>query len=201
MQSSDERFNEAIARFDEANARDPQSEALLYAQRMTDRLARFAPDASEPLRLAARSQHIRRWEIPRTTFPAGRIGYLQWRKRLYEFHAQIAAQILGDVEYDDATIARVQALLRKENLKADPEMQMLEDVICLVFLEHYFADFACKHDEAQIINILRRTWKKMSPRGREAAMRLNLSANARALIETALTQPQGRESSGETEES
>ena len=201
MQSFDERFKEAIARFDEANAGDPQREALLYAQRMSQWLARFAPEASEPLQLAARSQHICRWEIPRTSLPAGRIGYLQWRKRLYEFHAQKAAQILNDVGYDDATIARVQSLLRKENLKGDPEMQILEDVICLVFLEHYFSDFAARHDEGQLINILRRTWKKMSPRGREAAMGLNLSARDRVLIEKALTQPQGEQRSSETEES
>jgi hypothetical protein len=195
------RFDAAIARFDEANARDPQGEALLYAQRMTDCLNRFAPNASQPLRLAARSQHICRWEIPRTSFPAGRIGYLQWRKRLYEFHAQKAGQILRDVGYDDATIARVRSLLRKENLKGDPEMQTLEDVICLVFLEHYFSEFAAKHDEAQVINILRRTWKKVSPRGRAAAMQLNLPAKDRALIEKALTQPPAERISGETEES
>jgi hypothetical protein len=201
MQSPEQRFSKAIERFDEANAHDPQGGALLYAQRMTDWLNRFAPDATEPLRLAARSQHICRWEIPRTGFPSGRIGYLQWRKRLYEFHAQKAGDILREVGYDNATIARVQSLLRKENLKGDPEMQTLEDVICLVFLEHYFSEFSAKHDEAQIINILRRTWKKMSPRGREAAMGLNLSARDRGLIEKALIQPQRDESSGETEES
>src|SRR5256885_12592622 len=105
-----DRFGAAVVRFDGASARDPEGEALLYAQRMSEWLTHFAPDASEPLRLAARSQHISRWEIPRASFPAGRIGYLQWRKKLYEFHAQKAGQILREAGYDDATIARVQSL-------------------------------------------------------------------------------------------
>ncbi len=116
-----------------------------------------------------------------------RAGYHQWRTTLYTFHADAADKILREVGYDDAAIARVRSLLRKERLKADPQTQALEDVACLVFLESYFADFALKHDEQKVIDILRRTWKKMSDRGRAAAMELPLPAEARRLVEKALS--------------
>jgi len=116
-----------------------------------------------------------------------RQGYHQWRTTLYSFHADEAARILHEVGYDDATIDRVRSLLRKEKLKADPQTQALEDVICLVFLENYFADFAIKHEEEKVIGILRRTWKKMSERGRAAALELPLTPEARRLVEKALT--------------
>jgi len=183
---SGDKFRQAIERFDDANARDPMGRELPYAQRMTEWLEKLEPAASEALKLAARSQHIRRWEIPRSSFPMDRAGYLNWRKTLYEFHAEAAARILGEVGYDDATIARVGSLLRKEKLKLDPEMQTLEDVICLVFLENYFSDFAREKDEAKVVNILKRTWAKMSPRGREMALTLNLSASDAALIQKAI---------------
>lgn len=185
------RFERAIARFDEANAEDPTREEadgaahpkeLLYARRMTQWLDRFAPDASEPLRLAARCQHIRRWTIPRSTFASGPEGYREWRTTLADFHAKTAAGILRDEGYDPDTIARVEALLRKERLKADPDVQTLEDVICLVFFEHYLADFAAEHDAATLTNILRRTWRKMSDRGRQTAMALDLAPHLRDLV-------------------
>jgi hypothetical protein len=181
-----DRFNLAIDRIDAANAADPHGAEVVYAQRMTDWLARLYPDASEALRLAARAQHIRRWEIPRDTFPMGRIGYHRWRTTLYSFHADAAEEILREVGYDDATIGRVRSLLRKERLKSDPEVQALEDVICLVFLENYFAEFAPKHDEEKVIVILRRTWAKMSDAGHAAAMKLELPEEARRLVERAL---------------
>ena len=132
--ASEDRYDRAIARFDAANAEDPNQETvqgrsrpkeLVYAERMSAMLARFAPDASEVLRLAARCQHIRRWTIPRGDYEMDRIGYLQWRKRLNKFHAQVAGDILRDVGYDNATIARVGALLKKESLKADTDAQAL----------------------------------------------------------------------------
>jgi hypothetical protein len=195
MTDDQSRFEDAIRRFDAANAEDPNRSSfegkpypkeLLYAQRMTEWLKRLAPGASEPLRLAARCQHVRRWEIPRDSFPMDRSGYLAWRKRLYRFHADTAESILRDVGYDDSTIARVRSLLQKEKIKLDPEMQTLEDVICLVFLENYFADFARDRDEQQMLNIIRRTWAKMSQRGHEAALTLTLSDGDRALIAKAL---------------
>jgi hypothetical protein len=189
------RFEQAIERFDAANSEDPRTEIdggdevpqeLLYARRMTRWLERLAPDASEPLQLAARSQHIRRWEIPRKDYPMDRQGYRNWRTRLYEFHADAAAETLRDVGYDAEMIGRVQALLRKERFKIDAESQTLEDVACLVFLESYFAKFAAKHDEAKLINILRRTWKKMSAEGQEAALEIDLTPSATELIAKAL---------------
>jgi hypothetical protein len=198
MSADVERFNAAIARFDAANTADPTTEIfqgvvypkeLLYAQRMTTWLDQLAPDASEALRLAVRCQHIRRWTIPRHTYAMDRRGYLRWRTTLAKFHADTAAAILRDVGYDDATIQRVQTLLRKEGLKRDAEVQCLEDVICLVFLENYCAAFAMQHDEAKVLDILQKTWKKMSPRGREVALTLPISAATRRLVEQALAAP------------
>jgi hypothetical protein len=192
MSPDTEQFRTAIKQFDAANAEDPTladgvPAELLYARRMTDWLNRLYPDAGEVLHLAARSQHIRRWTIPRSKFPMTRIGYHQWRTSLYSFHADTAAEILRRNHYDDATISRVHSLLKKQNLKTDPQMQMLEDVVCLVFLESYFADFAPKHEEEKVIGILRRTWKKMSARGQAAALELQLSLEARRLVEKALS--------------
>jgi hypothetical protein len=195
MPADPERFNRAIHRFDAANAEDPHLEVvdgvsypkeLLYAQRMTSWLDRFAPDASEALRLAVRCQHIRRWMMPRSQYPMDRRGYLQWRTGLAKFHADTAADILREVGYEAALIDRVQSLLRKEGLKRDPEVQCLEDVICLVFLESYCADFARQHDTAKMLPIIRKTWEKMSPRGREVARALDLSREVHQLVEAAL---------------
>jgi Domain of unknown function (DUF4202) len=191
MSGRTDQFQSAIEKFDAANAQDPTLIAgipaeLVYARRMTDWLHRLYPEAGEPLQLAARAQHIRRWMIPRSKYPMTRAGYHQWRTTLYSFHANEAAKILQEVGYDDATIARVRSLLKKEKLKADPETQAIEDVACLVFLENYFAEFALKHDEQKVIDILRRTWKKMSDRGQAAAMNLPLPPEAQRLVAKAL---------------
>jgi hypothetical protein len=195
MTTPSDRFEQAMARFDHANRADPQTEvvggvahpkALLYARRMTAQLARFASDASEALRLAIRCQHLRRWEIPRDTYPPGRLGYKQWRAACAAFHAEAAASILRDVGYDDAMIARVQSLVQKRRLKRDPETQTLEDVACLVFLRYYFDDFRGTQEEDKLVDILRKTWVKMSPEGREAALALDLSTEATALMKQAL---------------
>ncbi len=193
--NGDTKFARAIERFDTANADDPNPETidgvdqpkeLVYARRMTSTLARFAPHASDVVRLAARSQHIRRWTVPRADFPAGRDGYRRWRTHLYGLHADTASAILRDVGYDESTVSRVASLLRKERLKLDPDMQLLEDVACLVFLEHYLPDFAPKHDDEKLVGVLRKTWRKMSPAGREAALMLPLTSSLRALVERAL---------------
>jgi hypothetical protein len=193
-----ERFNQAIARFDAANAEDPNVEEfdgqempkeLLYAQRMTSWLHRLDADAPEAVQLAARCQHIRRWTIPRASYPAGREGYLRWRTELSRFHAETAAGILREVGYDEEMIAHVTKLLRKRQLKQDVDVQLLEDVICLVFLENYFADFSAQHDEGKVINIVRKTWAKMSERGHTAARELQLAPEATVLIRKTLTSP------------
>lgn len=194
-QAGARRFKDAIDAFDKRNAGDPNQEMvdgepqpreLLYAQRMTDRLLQFMPEASEALQLAARSQHLQRWRIPRSEYPMTRVGYKQWRNRLMQFHAQEAGAVMAEVGYDEAAIDRVASLLKKRGLKTDPDAQALEDVICLVFLEHYAADFAAQHDKEKMVRILQKTWKKMSPEGHAAALELNLPAPVEELVTAAL---------------
>lgn len=192
------RLRAALARFDETNAADPNRETvdgaqqpreLVYARRMTEMLEGLAPDAPEAVKLAARCQHIRRWTVPRAGYPAGRDGYRKWRGDLARFHAETAGGILRGVGYGPAAVARVQALLRKERLKTDPDVQLLEDVACLVFLQHYLPAFARRHDEDKLVSILRKTWRKMSARGRAAALRLDLEAGVRQLLARAAPPP------------
>ena len=189
------RFRRALAAFDRANAEDPNTECvegveqpkeLVYARRMTAWLHRFDPQASEPLQLAARSQHIRRWTVPRSDYPPGRSGYRRWRTDLAQFHAETAGVILKEEGYDTDTINRVQKLLRKEGLKRDPEVQTLEDVVCLVFLESYFTDFASRQEQDKLVGIIRKTLRKMSPRGREQALSLPLEPEAQAIVKRAV---------------
>ena len=185
----------AFQHFDEANKQDPNTEVfegttypkeVLYGIRMTERLNEFDPTASEALRLTARCQHICRWEIPRESYEMNREGYLRWRQELKKFHAKKAASILEDVGYDDETIDNVKFLLEKKQLKKNEETQSLEDVICLVFLEFYFEPFARKHPEDKTIDILQKTWRKMSIKGQEAALKLPLSKFSLDLITKAL---------------
>ena len=190
------RFAAAIAVFDAANADDPNQDIdadghtwpkeVLYAQRMSSCLAHVAPTASEAVRLAARSQHIRRWAIPRRTFPMDRPGYHHWRNSLKKHHAELAGQLLTEVGYDAVTIARVQTLVQKQQLATDADTQLLEDVICLVFLEHYFLDFARQHPEDKVIDIVQKTWRKMTARGHELALQLPLTTETQRLITKAL---------------
>jgi hypothetical protein len=193
-------YPQALARIDAANAEDPNAELengtsrpreLLYAERMSARLALLLPGASEALRLACRCQHLRRWEIPRASYPTDRKSYLQWRTALGKFHAETAGRILTDTGYDDAMVARVQALIRKERRTTDAETQALEDVAALVFLEHYFAPFADKHDDEKLAGIVKKTWQKMSPHGHEAAGALaaTLPARLQKIVGAALAAP------------
>ena len=181
-----ERFQEAIARIDAANAGDPQGEALPYSHKLTAWVAQLAPAASEPLRLAARAQHICRWLSPRDSYPAGRIGYLKWREDLKQFHAKKAGEILQEVGYDQATIARVQDLICKRNFPRDAEGRVLEDALCLTFLESQFAATAAKAGDDKMVEILRKTWRKMTPTAQTLAGKLPLTAAQRALLEQAL---------------
>lgn len=197
MAGDSPQFTAAIKAFDEANADDPNlveaggkqwPKELLYGHQMSEWMDRFAPDASEALRLAARCQHIRRWEIPRDNYPRDRVGYLKWRTELKHMHARAAGEILSTAGYGGDVIARVQSLLKKERLKSDPETQTLEDVVCLVFLENWFADFAKQHDPDKIVDIVAKTWKKMSPAGHEAALAMahKLPSDALELVQRAL---------------
>jgi len=188
-------FEKTLADFDAANAQDPNTEMhnghpvakeLIYGQRMTEQLLKFLPDASEDLQLAARSQHICRWKIPRNDYPMDRQGYKKWRLDLAVFHGETAASILLKNGYSADTIQRVKDLLLKRSLKRDHEVQALEDVACLVFLEFYLEDFATKHDEAKLIDIIQKTWNKMSDAGHAAALKLPLSNAMLALVTKAL---------------
>lgn len=190
-----QRFSETIQAFDEANSQDPHLEKvgeqqvpkeLLYGQRMTQMMNDFAPEASEVLQLAARCQHIRRWEIPRESYPMDRKGYLLWRTDLKKYHGELASDIMQKHGYDEETIKRVVELLQKRRLKTDPEVQTLEDVICLVFLKYYFAEFAAKHPDEKIIEIIQKTWKKMSEDAHTAALQLSFPEKEGKLIEKAL---------------
>ncbi len=183
-----------LAAIDVANAEDPRKVdgrafESLYAERMSARLAAIYPDASDLLKIAARAQHLRRWEIPRGDYPEGRRGYNDWRRACRVHHATLVGEIMRANGYDETVIAHVGALIRKEQLKKDPESQALENVAAVVFLEYYFEDFLAKYegyDDEKIVDILGKTLCKMSPRGHEAALALPLPQRARDLVAAAV---------------
>ncbi|KAK3327927.1 hypothetical protein B0T19DRAFT_177677 [Cercophora scortea] len=191
----------ALKLIDEAHAQDPKvvdgkdgaiPYELHYARKMTRWLATRSPEASPTLQLACRAQHFRRWEIPRSSYPMTRPGYLTWRAKLKSQAASQVAELLASPAVEPALAAeeieRVAALIRKENLKSDDETQILEDVACLVFLDDQFDEFEKKPeiDEEKIIGILRKTWGKMSPQGQALALQMDLSTTAKLLIQKAL---------------
>ena len=189
------RFQNALQRIDAANAKDPNkvviddtivAKELLYSDRMLNRLMDFAPDASEAIQIAAKGQHICRWEIARNTYPMDRVGYLKWREALKKFHASKTTSILKEVGYENAFIDRVCFLIEKKFLKKDAETQLLEDVICLVFLEYYLEEFILKHDTEKLKNIIIKTWNKMSEKGQKTALTLSFSTASLQLIKEAL---------------
>lgn len=190
------RLEKTLAAFDTANLEDPNTEIVdgksvakewIYAQRMSAQLHKFCESPSEALQLAARSQHICRWKSPRSDYPLDRSGYKKWRLDLAQLHGEIAGGIMAEHGYDETMIARVKDLLLKRSLKRDDEVQALEDVICLVFIEFYLEDFANKHDEEKLIDIIRKTWNKMSEKGHEAALNLPLSESMLGLVGRALS--------------
>ncbi len=189
------KFEAAFCRFDEENARDPNREMaggvshpreLLYARRLTEWVLRLCPDASEELRLAARCQHICRWEIPRSSHPMTRAGYLKWRADLKKFHAQKAGAILREAGYDEDTISRVQDLNLKKHFPDDPDTRVLEDALCLVFLQFQLADLAAKTDEDKTINALKKSWAKMTEAARAEALKLEFGPRENTLLQCAL---------------
>ena len=189
------RFETAIALIDKANSEDVNTyqvagmdypKELLYSQRMTRKLLQFEPNASKALQIAGRAQHICRWKIPRDEYPMDRVGYLKWRETLKKMHANLTADILNQVGYDDQFTNRVKAIIQKKLIKKNEESQTLEDTICLVFLDYYFEEFAEKHPDEKIIDILQKTWKKMSPKGHEEALKLPYSEKGLALVKQAI---------------
>jgi hypothetical protein len=188
-------FEKALAAIDAAHALDPTKVTIAneevpyelhYAQKCTSYLEKRAPDAPEHLRLAIRAQHFRRWEIPRSSYPMTRIGYHAWRTFLKKRQASLVTEICVSAGYPQETADRVGALIRKEDLKEDEETQVLEDVACLVFLDDQFEAFEKEHDEEKILGILRKTWGKMSPKGREMALGMGMEGRSKELVEKAL---------------
>lgn len=161
-----DRLHRALALIDTANAADPKGEALVYGRRMSEELARLFPGASEVLQVAARGQHVERWLLPRSDYPEGKAGYLDWRREQGRRHGQRVAGIMAEAGFPEADCDRVGVLLRKEGIKRDAEVQALEDVICFVFLKWYFAPFAAERDTESTLDIVRKTARKMSDAGR-----------------------------------
>ncbi len=190
------RLDHVLELIDQANAKDPtevnslsgkRPSELVYGERMSSALDRFSGGAGDCLRIAVRAQHIERWTCPRDSYPDGRNGYLAWRSDLKSFHARRAGELMRAAGYDQPDIDRVGALIRKERLKRDPEAQILEDVACLVFLEHYAGDFIAKHDDDKVVDILKKTARKMSEDGLSAANKLALPDRLGRLLVKTLT--------------
>jgi hypothetical protein len=188
-------FLNASAWIDAENEADPNSEIyqditypkeLLYSDRMYERLMNFQPNTSEAVQIAAKAQHICRWKMPRESYPMDRVGYLKWREDLKKFHAKTTAEILKKAGYEDTFIDRVSFLIEKKLLKKDEETQLLEDVICLVFLEFYLEPFVLKHDDEKLKNIILKTWNKMSDKGHQAALKIDYTPENLQLIKDAL---------------
>ena len=181
---------------DQANAEDPNLEnddgksvpkELLYGQRMTEMLEDYVDNRpTEALAIAVRAQHICRWQIPRESYPMDRTGYLKWRTDLKKFHADKTSSLMQQLDYGIETIERVSFLLQKKQLKRDTSTQTLEDIVCLVFLKYYFEDFAKKHNDEKIIDILQKTWRKMSEKGQKKALELSFSDTSSELLKRAL---------------
>ena len=186
----------ALNLIDEAHAQDPKKITingkevpyeLHYARKMISYLDRRSPEASDVLRLAICAQHFRRWEIPRDSYPMGKQGYHAWRTYLKKRQAEMASHICLDCGYSEEEAARVASMIRKENMKKDEETQILEDVACLVFLDDQFEGFEKEHDDDKIVNILKKTWGKMSERGHELALEISMSDRAKHLVTRALS--------------
>lgn len=190
----EKKIEKAFALFDAYNSNDIHQDKtddklipkeFLYAVRMTEKLYHYAPDASEAVRLAARCQHIGRWEIPRDSYPMDKKGYLQWRSQLALHHSKIAGDILEECGYDNQLIDNVKFLLQKKQLHQNPDTQLLEDVICLVFIQFYLEEFAQQHEDDKVVDILKKTMKKMSSQALVAAGKISVSNRVKKMIEKA----------------
>jgi hypothetical protein len=194
-EQDDSKLAAAIAAFDQANGADPTRivvdgvelpRELLHAKRLSEWVARLEPHASTALTLAARCQHLCRWEVPRASYEPGRTGYLKWRKDLSHFHADRASEILRSVGYDEETIERVRHINLKRGLRTERDVQTVEDALCLAFLQYELEEFAGRHPAEKVVDILRKTWRKMSERAHQAALSLSLPAGLGELVKRAL---------------
>lgn len=195
MVDTGDRLKHAIALFRAENSRDPKlvldrgaprPRELVDAERLAAWVARLAPDASEALTLASHCQHLRRWESPRESYEPGRIGYLKWRKDLGRFHADNSARILREAGYESDVIEAVRAINLKQGLRTNPDVQTMEDALCLSFLEHELEEFAHKHPDDKVVDIIAKTWRKMSERAQKEALKLALPGHALGLVQQAL---------------
>ena len=186
-----DRFARAIAAIDAANGDDPnrilvrgqvRPKELAHAELVTEWVGRLRPEPSEALLLAARAHHIRRWTSPRASYPEGRAGYLRWRRDLSQRQAADVGALLDEAGYDELTIERAQAIMRKRDLASDPDVQALEDAMCLVFLETQCDDLASRLDRDHMVEILRKSMGKMSPDGIAMVAHVDLSAEAQGLV-------------------
>jgi hypothetical protein len=180
--SDQQKFKKAMELMDQANGEDPNlveadgkswPKELLYSHRMSEMLQRFKPETDDAMKLAIHAQHIKRWKTPRDSYPEGRTGYLQWRTGLYKFHAETAAQIMEEAQYDQESIERAKKAIGKKALKVNRDSQLLEDIADLVFIEHYMLEFAEKHpeySEEKWLDIIRKTWAKMSQEAQDYAL-------------------------------
>lgn len=197
MTSANSPLQSVLDEIDTLNKQDPNQENVngeqvakewLYGVRMSERLEQFQPDADEVLQIAARAQHVQRWVIPRADYPMDKSGYKKWRLELGKFHAETASKLMQKYGYSNEDTDKVEILLTKRNLKRDEQVQALEDVICLVFIEHYLEPFAEKHSEEKLIDIIRKTWNKMSDKGHQAALTIPLKAHLGELVGKALAE-------------
>ena len=193
---TDNRLVSVLAAIDKANEQDPRKELSdgqeyprewLYGRRMSDWLKKLNPAAGELVQIAARGQHIRRWESPRESYPATREGYLKWRTQLYSFHGERVAELMREAGYDEDMIQQVRVVLQKRGIKSNPDVQVTEDVACLVFLEFYFRDFARTQESEKLVGIVRKTWGKMSEQARQAALDLSFPEDVQPLLARALS--------------
>jgi hypothetical protein len=196
-------YEQARALIDAANSADPNQvtadgrdwpKELLYSERMSDMLDRFRPEADDAMKLAIRAQHIERWKSPRNTYPMDRIGYLTWRKDLYKIQARRAAELMQQAGYDAVQVERASNAVAKKNIKGNPDTQLLEDVTDLVFLEYYMLEFVGKHpdySDEKWIEIIQKTWNKMSVAAHEFALsgKVKLPESLLPLITQAVTAP------------
>jgi hypothetical protein len=189
------RLDKALELFDTYNQQDPNTitwegidypAEYFYALRLYEWVKKLDGDASEPLILASRCQHIGRWKIPRSEYPMNKPGYFKWRTDLARFHAETAAQLMYEAGYDDGYVKAVQHILLKENIKGDHDVQVIEDALCIVFLEYQYEEFRLLHDQEKVKRIIRKSWSKMSEAGRKRALALHYSEEGKMLIESAL---------------
>ena len=189
------KVNKAFELFDTYNRQDPNKiirdgeeypAEYFYALQLYNWVKKLTLGAGEALLVASRCQHIGRWKIPRSEYPLGKAGYLRWRSDLAKFHAATAEGLLKEAGYNESEISEVRHILLKQNLKNDEEVQVMENALCLVFLEFQYEDFINNHDDEKVIRILQKSWKKMSEPGREAALRISFTPKAKALLIRAL---------------